>query len=76
MPYIKNSTLTILVSLMLLSNQLQAYYNVGDEISQETRERVVEYCANAGENTSFSELLMPGPGETTRVLLLNFFASW
>ena len=59
-----------------LTNQAQAYYAVGEQLNQETLDRVVLYCANGGANTAFSQLLVPENGQGTRVLLLNFFASW
>ena len=67
---------SILLGTVLISPSLQAYYNVGDQISQTTRDRVIQYCANNSLNMPLGQLLLAGEGEPTRVLLINFFASW
>jgi len=68
--------LTILVMSVGYPQQAEAYYQVGESLSQETLDKVVSYCANGGQDEALSQLLIPGDGQPTRVLLINFFASW
>ena len=51
-------------------------YTVGETLSQQTRDRTVYFCANAVGSETIGDLLVPDTGEPTRVLWINFFASW
>ncbi len=64
------------LSLNLLSTQALGQYAVGESISQQTRDRVLEYCSNGTGSETLGNLLIPGEDEPTRVLWLSFFASW
>lgn len=67
---------TVLLMSAALPQQANAYYQVGDPLTQETLDRVVTYCANASQDEALSQLLIPANGQPTRVLLINFFSSW
>ena len=70
--YIKMTSL----GLVLFASSSSAQYSVGQTISQVTRDKVVSYCANGDEDITLGNLLVPGVGEPTRVVFLNFFESW
>lgn len=77
--YIQNAFTGLNVVIMLLilsSTAAYGQYIVGETISQTTRERAVAYCAGEPGNETLGNLLIPAEGEPTRVLWLNFFASW
>ncbi len=64
------------LSIYMLTSAVFAQYSVGQTISQDTRDKVVSYCANDAGNISLGDLLVPESGEPTRVVWLNFFESW
>ena len=77
---IKNRSKFLIVSLALSLNLFISVafgqYTVGQSISQESRDRLVNFCANSAGTQTIGQLLSPGQGETVRVLWLNFFESW
>jgi len=66
----------LVLALSLVSSMAFGQYSVGESISQQTKDRTVIFCANELGNETIGELLTPASGEPTRVLWLNFFASW
>ncbi|NQV49934.1 MAG: hypothetical protein HQ507_05535 [Candidatus Marinimicrobia bacterium] len=77
---IKNRSKFLIVSLALSLNLFISVafgqYTVGQSISQESRDRLVNFCANGAGTQTVGQLLSPGQGEAVRVLWLNFFESW
>jgi hypothetical protein len=69
-------TLTIVLSFSFFTSVSYAQYTVGETISQDSRDRVVSFCANGVGTQTVGQLLSPGQGESARVLWLNFFESW
>lgn len=68
--------LTATVSLVSIPETGLSQYTVGQSLSQSSRDREVSFCANEAGTESIADLLLPAPGEPTRVLWLNFFASY
>jgi len=68
----------LMITLILGLNLSLAWgqYSVGQSISETTRGKTVSYCANEMGATTLGDLLQPAVGEPTRVVWLNFFASW
>ncbi len=73
---LKRGVSLALFVITLMSATVSGQYVVGEAISQATKDRVVTYCANGVGSETIGELLVPTSGEPTRVLWLNFFASW
>ncbi len=69
------STLLVL-GLVVPSSPAFGQYNVGETISQTTRDRQLNFCANGAGRSSLGDMLNPEAGEPTRVLFINFFASY
>jgi len=67
--------LLVLIIGMSISN-IYGQYNVGETISQATRDKVVSFCTNGSGNITVGELLTPADGQAARVVWLNFFESW
>ncbi len=68
--------IALILSIYMLTSAAIAQYSVGQTISQTTRDKIVSYCANDAGDVSLGNLLVPEPGNATRVVWLNFFASW
>ena len=66
----------LILSIHLLASMAFGQYSVGQSMSQTTRDKVVSYCANDAGNVTLGSLLEPEQGVPTRVVWLNFFASW
>lgn len=69
---------TILAASLFLitTTAFGQYYAVGENISQETRDYQLQYCANETNPSTLGDLLVPDDGEPIRVLFINLFASW
>ncbi len=72
----KFSILALVFSIHFLGSVAIGQYSVGQTISQTTRDKVVSFCANDAGNVTLGSLLEPDQGTDTRVVWLNFFASW
>lgn len=72
--YLKYFTTLLVVSLNM--SFALGQYSVGQTITQATRDKVVQFCANGSGSSSLGDLLNPAQGEPTRVVWLNFFESW
>lgn len=75
----RNKRIRILMITLVLGLNLSlvlGQYSVGQSISQDTRGKAVSFCANENGTTTLGNLLEPATGEPTRVVWLNFFASW
>ncbi len=68
--------IALVISINLFTSLAMGQYSVGQTISQSTRDKLVSFCANDNGSTSLGNLLIPGQGEATRVVWLNFFESW
>jgi len=67
----------VLLAMTLVTTPARGqYYDVGATLSQQTLAKTVTYCANGSGSETLGNLLVPGAGESTRVLWLSFFASW
>ena len=70
------TSIDLVLSIYLLGTEAYGQYSVGQTISQATRDRVVSFCANDAGDVTLGSLLEPDQGMDTRVVWLNFFASW
>ena len=68
--------IALVLSINLFASMALGQYTVGQTISQSTSDKVVSFCANDAGNVSLGSLLEPEQGVPTRVVWLNFFASW
>jgi len=73
---LKTLTFSIVLSFSFFTTASYGQYTVGQSLSQESLDRIVNFCANGAGSQTVGQLLSPGQGETTRVLWLNFFESW
>ena len=70
------TSIALVLSIYLLGTEAYGQYSVGQTISQATRDRVVSFCASDAGDVTLGSLLEPDQGMDTRVVWLNFFASW
>jgi len=70
------SVLAVVLSIYLFTSMALGQYNVGETISQTTRDKVVSFCSNGSGSSTLGALLEPEQGVATRVVWLNFFESW
>jgi hypothetical protein len=68
--------IALVLSLGVLTTTAFAQYSVGETISQDTRDKIVSFCANDAGSVTLGDLLIPEQGLGTRVVWLNFFESW
>jgi len=68
----RSKALILSSMLLILSPLAHGQYQVGDVVSEEDRNKVLSYCANAITPNTLDDLLSP----PVRVLWINFFASW
>jgi len=69
--------LKVVITLVsILSIQAFGQYGVGEILSEQTRGRTIQFCANETGTETIGNLLIPAIGESARVLWLSFFASW
>jgi len=74
----RNHRIKLIIYALVLSLNLSlamGQYTVGQTITQSTRDKVVQFCANGSGSSSLGDLLVPAQGEPRRVVWLNFFAS-
>ena len=51
-------------------------YLVGEALDRQTLDTQLIVCANSAESSTIGGLLIPGEGQTNRVVWISLFASW